>query len=165
MMIKNIRLGISLVYLWLFITTAHAAVTTGQTAPTFTLPSLTTNQSISLNQYRGKIVLVDFWASWCIPCRASFPAYDRLQKKFQSKGFVVLAISVDKNIDAAKRFINKYPTSFQKLHDPNGRVASQYGPPTMPSAYLIDKQGRVVKVIPGFVSSHEQELSTLIQRL
>lgn len=108
-------------------------------------------QKISLHDYRGKIVLVHFWATWCSPCVGELPLLDQFQKKFSSgEPFVVLPISVDeegkKAIDA---FRKRVPFEMTALLDPNGDVADKYGTYRLPESYLVDKEGKIIQKIVG----------------
>jgi thiol-disulfide isomerase/thioredoxin len=88
-------------------------------------------------------VLVDFWASWCAPCRESMPVLEKLSKSYKEKGFVVLGVNIDNDAEAARKFLKDLPVSFQVVCDAQKQVAKAYAPPTMPSSYLIDRQGKV----------------------
>lgn len=123
---------------------------------------------VSLSQFKGKVVLLDFWASWCVPCRASFPWMSELQNKYRSQGLEVIAINVDKDISLAKAFLAKVPAGFTVAFDPKGDVASQYGLKGMPASYLIDKRGYILKSHIGFFQSdkdkREREIKEVLER-
>lgn len=137
-----------------------------QTAPDFTLPA--GNKIVNLQQYRGKVVYLDFWASWCIPCRKSFPWMNTVHKRYAKDGLVVLAVNLDQNKQDVSRFLDKYPASFTVAFDPEGKVAEQYQLKGMPSSYLIDKQGNVVMSHIGFrhndIGQLENHIKTLLTR-
>lgn len=118
--------------------------------PNFTLPLLNQSGHISLSDYHGKVVLIDIWASWCGPCRVSFPLYDQLYKELKSKGFVILAINTDTDLDKAKDFLKTTGVSYPILSDPDAQVVSQFNPSTMPYAVLIDRSGNIVSTHGGF---------------
>lgn len=99
---------------------------------------------------KGKVVLVDFFASWCAPCQASFPAMEELQKKYGPSGFAVIAVSVDKNQADLDRFLKKHPCTFAILRDPAGKLAAEAKPGTMPTSFMIDRAGVVRAVHNGF---------------
>ncbi|MCK5717028.1 MAG: TlpA family protein disulfide reductase [Thiomargarita sp.] len=117
-------------------------------APDFTLSG--TQTSITLKQFKGKVVLLDFWASWCGPCRQSFPWMNAMQKKYQSQGFEVLAINLDKERSLADAFLKKLPANFTIAFDPKGTVATQYQLQGMPISFMIDKKGVIRKRHIGF---------------
>ena len=129
-------------------------------APDFTLDDVT------LSQYRGKVVYLDFWASWCKPCRKSFPWMNHIQQKYGDQGLVVLAINLDKEPDLAAAFLRQLPADFTIAYDPQGTVAQQYKLPGMPTSYLIDKQGQLRVAHKGFFEAqadkYESEISALL---
>jgi thiol-disulfide isomerase/thioredoxin len=98
----------------------------------------------------GRVVLVDFWASWCAPCKASFPAFARLQADYRTRGLVVVAVSVDEKPAAYAAFIKKMAPPFVVLRDENQKLVSAVKVPTMPTSYLIGRDGRVRFVHSGF---------------
>jgi cytochrome c biogenesis protein CcmG, thiol:disulfide interchange protein DsbE len=137
------------------------AADVGTAAPSFTLEGIknvTAGQKVSLANYKGKIVYVDFWASWCIPCQSSFPVLEKLREKYKSKGFEVVAINMDENLEDANKFLTKYPVSFPIARDAVGSVAEQYKVKGMPSAYILDAKGVVLHVIEGFNEAQETAL-------
>jgi thiol-disulfide isomerase/thioredoxin len=98
----------------------------------------------------GKVVLVDFWASWCGPCKASFPMMAALHRDFAARGLVIAAIGIDEKAAAAEAFVKKLAPPFSTLHDRGQRLVPQVAPPTMPTSYLIGRDGRVRHVHQGF---------------
>src|SRR5690349_3789873 len=117
------------------------AVEAGQTAPAIQLKDLR-GREISLASLKGKVVVVDFWASWCGPCRESMPFLEKLSKSYKEKGLVVLGVNIDNEVKAAHKFLSEIPVSFPVVNDADKKVAKAYAPPTMPSSYLIDREGR-----------------------
>jgi thiol-disulfide isomerase/thioredoxin len=99
---------------------------------------------------RGKVLLVDFWASWCAPCKASFPAYARLNARYGSKGLVIVAISVDEDRAAFETFVRRMSPPFAVALDTGHRLVSRVGVPTMPTCYLVDRTGVVRALETGF---------------
>jgi thiol-disulfide isomerase/thioredoxin len=106
--------------------------------------------ALNLEQYRGKVVVVDFWASWCTPCRQSFPWLNELQAKFGKHGLVIVGINVDRNREDAMRFLSAVPANFPIVYDSSGTLASRYDVPGMPSSYVIGPDGAVVAKHIGF---------------
>jgi thiol-disulfide isomerase/thioredoxin len=96
------------------------------------------------------VTLVDFWASWCAPCKASFPVMAKLQTEFAPRGFQVLAVGVDEKPAAATAFWKKLAPPFVGLHDRDHKFVAQVVPPTMPTSYLLDRTGKVRFVHEGF---------------
>lgn len=133
-------------------------------APTFTLP-IDKGGSICLDSLRGKVVYLDFWASWCDPCRKSFPWMETLQKKFGEKGFKVVAVSLDKKREAADDFLEKHPGSFIVAFDPTGTTAQKYEIKAMPSSFLIDRDGNIVSTHQGFREADTDSLQAHIEEI
>ncbi len=104
----------------------------------------------SLPTYRGKVVLVDFWASWCAPCKASFPALSKLHQTYAKQGLVIIGIGVDDEASAYRTFTARNKVSFSLVHDAQHRAAEYFNPPTMPTSYLIDRNGVIRYLHQGF---------------
>ena len=114
----------------------------------------------------GKVVLVDFWASWCGPCVQSFPALNRLQSKYGSKGLVVIGVGVDDDAAKYKAFADKMKVSFSVVHDSSHKAADFFSPPSMPSSYVVDRKGVIRYVHSGFHGAKtEAEYVTEIEAL
>ena len=149
---------ITLVSSLLISMSVHAA-DAGSKAPTFAIKSLKNvdTPTIDFESYKGKVVYVDFWASWCGPCKRSFPMLETLRSKYNDRGFEVIAINMDENIDDANNFLGKFPASFPIGTDPAGKVAEQYGLKGLPTAYIIDRQGVINHIVVGFDDKSEYE--------
>ncbi|MES9968701.1 MAG: TlpA disulfide reductase family protein [Candidatus Thiodiazotropha sp.] len=132
-------------------------------APDFTLQGR--EMSVSLNDYRGKVVLLDFWASWCVPCRASFPWMNRIQSRYKQQGLVVIAVNLDKDRKMADSFLSKTKAEFTLVFDPKGEVASEYGLQGMPASFLIDGQGHILESHVGFFESEKAQREQQIKKL
>ena len=105
---------------------------------------------VELRDYVGTVVYVDFWASYCVPCRESFPLLSELRDRFNRQSFEVIAVSNDVDPRDAKRFTETYKVSFPVLSDPSGYVAKTYGVKALPMGFLIDEKGVIQKVHEGF---------------
>jgi thiol-disulfide isomerase/thioredoxin len=134
------------------------ALEEGARAPSFSAPRLDSGDNLSLSSYRGKVVLVDFWASWCAPCLVSLPLYEELRKELPASDFQVLAVNLDREPKAALRFIQERGVGFPSVADPKGRIPEIFGLETMPTSYLIDRNGRVRYVHEGFRRGDIDEL-------
>jgi thiol-disulfide isomerase/thioredoxin len=114
----------------------------------------------------GQVVLVDFWASWCAPCKASFPAMAKLHRDFAARGLVIAAISVDEKPAPALAFIRKFAPPFATLHDREQRLVKDVVVPTIPTSYLVGRDGRVRFVHRGFQGdATDRELRGQIEAL
>jgi thiol-disulfide isomerase/thioredoxin len=98
----------------------------------------------------GQVVLVDFWATWCRPCKDSFPAYSELQREFAGRGFILLGVSIDKTAGPYAEFLQRYKPSFPTVRDGAQKLIAEVKVPTMPTSYLIDRKGIVRSVHTGF---------------
>lgn len=106
---------------------------------------------------KGKVVWLDFWASWCGPCAASFPAMDRIYKKYKDRGLVVVGVSVDETTAAMNKFLAKHPVSFPIVRDASQKLVALANIETMPSSVLIDASGRIVALHSGFKGAETEE--------
>ncbi len=143
------RLGaivVCVVALWAGASDAWAKVDAGAFVPDLTTLAL----EGELPPLPGRVVLLDVWASWCAPCKASFPALSALQREFGSEGLVVIGVSVDRRERDFRAFVQRMRPGFAVLRDSNQQFAETFAPPVMPTTYLIDRQGRVRGVHTGF---------------
>ena len=138
---------------------AHA-LDVGQSVPDIELPGATVAPRLAA--LKGKVVYVDFWASWCGPCRQSFPWMNDMQQKYGGKGFVIVGVNVDKKRADADRFLAQNPANFTIAFDEAGTTPSAYAVKGMPSSYLIDSRGNVTYVERGFLDEHKAELEQRI---
>ena len=145
----------------LYVAAPALAAATGEPAPAFTLPDAG-GAPVALDRLKGKVVYVDFWASWCGPCKRSFPWMGEMQKKYGDGGFAVVAINVDKRREDAAKFLAVTPGAFTIVYDPAGTVATAYDVKGMPTSYLVDRAGRIVAVDSGF---REDTKATLEARI
>jgi cytochrome c biogenesis protein CcmG, thiol:disulfide interchange protein DsbE len=154
-------LAVAIVGLLLIPLAAHAAQV-GDPAPAFRLPTQT--GEIALADAKGRVVYVDFWASWCGPCKLSFPWMNTVANRYRDKGFEVVAINVDTSKAAAERFLKTTPAAFTIAFDPAGTTAKQFAVKGMPMSYLIDVDGRILLTHSGFKSEDAAALESAIEQ-
>lgn len=140
---------------------AALAANVGDAAPTFALTGAHGDE-VSLETLRGKVVYVDFWASWCGPCRRSFPWMNEMHRRYAAQGLVIVAIDVDKNRADGERFLTANAAEFAIAYDPDGVTPNVYGVTGMPSSYLIDTAGKLIDIEQGF---HDDRKAPLEQRI
>ncbi len=121
----------------------------------------------AVGQVRGKVALIDFWASWCPPCKASFPAYGRIYAEYAPRGLRLLAVSVDESAVAYADFVKRLAPPFAVVRDGNQSLVQRVQVPTMPTSYLVDRSGRVRYVHTGFRGAETEaamrkEIETLL---
>ena len=133
-------------------------------APDFTLPT-TDGQQVSLQQYRGKVVFLNFWATWCIPCREEMPALERLHQTYQTQDLAILSIDLKESADQVKVFFQKHSLSFPALLDQDGSVFRDYLVAGMPTTYLIGRDGTMLARGVGGRDWTRAEALQLIQEL
>lgn len=143
----------------------HAATPTSSTVPTTATPSPIADGALDLAAYKGKIVYLDFWASWCGPCRQSFPWLQRMQQQYGRDGFVVVAVNVDQQRNDADRFLHEFMPNFQVVYDPQGRLAERFGVGAMPTSLLIDRAGQVRLQHAGFRTKDPDVLEQQVRAL
>lgn len=105
-------------------------------------PTAVAAEDFDLSRYVGRVVYLDFWASWCGPCVQSFPALAALQARYGDDGFVVVAINLDRDRKAADRFLEKHPVPFDVVYDPKGTLAEKWDIEVMPTSFLLDRDGK-----------------------
>lgn len=146
--------------------TAFSAVAfdqTGRKAPDFKLKSLTDNTYVSLAGLKGKVVLVDFWATWCGPCKQSLPHLEQLSKKY--KNFTVVAVNVDNDKDKAVKFLKDLNLDLTAVYDSAKKVIESYDVPEMPTSYLVDQYGKIQYVYSGYSEQKMKQLEFVIRGL
>ena len=148
----------------LFAHTAFA-VSEGELAPHFSLPVLGGDSMRSLSESHGKVRYIDFWASWCAPCRVSIPQIVALQEELGGNLFEVIAINVDEQVDDAVDFLKYYPVNYENLSDPTGTIAEAYALRGMPMSFVINPEGRVTLVHKGFKRGDMQAIRVHIVEL
>ena len=143
---------------------AAAALTPSAGAPDFTLPTVN-GPNLRLHEQRGRVVMVNFWATWCGPCRVEMPHLNRLYEKYRGSGFVLLGVNIDENPRAAADLAAKLGMKFPVLLDTDKKVSRLYDLSAMPSTVLIDRDGRVRYVHRGYRDGYELTYDTQIREL
>lgn len=139
---------------------AALAARPGDVAPAFTLPGL--DAPVTLALLKGRVVLIDFWASWCGPCKQSFPWLAQMQHKHGGAGLRVVAVNLDRSRAAADAFLAQVPARFAVAFDPAGDVARAYAIQGMPSSVLVNPEGRVLLQHAGFRDDDRPQLEAAI---
>lgn len=133
--------------------------------PTAATSSATPPSSLLLSKYKGKVVYLDYWASWCGPCKVSFPYMQQLSQKYGEKGFVVVTVNVDKSRAKADNFLVKNKITLPVVYDPNGATAKALSVKDMPTSFLIGRDGRIRHVHKGFFAAKKAEYQSHITEL
>jgi thiol-disulfide isomerase/thioredoxin len=148
----------------LLVASSASALTPGDTPPAIDMPDQT-GKKADLSALKGKVVLIDFWASWCGPCRQEMPVLEALHKKYATQGLVIIGINIDHNPKKMNNFLKGTPVTFRIVHDRKVAVASKYEPETMPSSYFIGRDGKIRYVHEGFRKKDAGELEERIKAL
>jgi peroxiredoxin len=133
-------------------------------APSFTLPSRS-GDTVSLGQLKGKVVMLNFWASWCGPCRQEMPLLEQMHKRYSALGFTLVGVNVDANSKDAEDWLSKTPVSFPVLFDRESKVSKMYEVSAMPSTVFIDRKGNVRYLHRGYKAGDEGEYLNQIRAL
>ncbi|HUN72341.1 MAG TPA: TlpA disulfide reductase family protein [Steroidobacteraceae bacterium] len=133
-------------------------------APAFTLQSVD-GKTVSLAQYKGDVVMINFWASWCGPCRQEMPLLDDIYKQYKDMGFVLLGVNVEPDAHNANAWLSKTPVSYPILYDPKSQVSQLYSVQAMPTTVIVDRQGVVRFVHNGYLPGDENQYMNSIRSL
>lgn len=133
-------------------------------APDFTLESRA-GDNVRLEDHRGEVVMLNFWASWCGPCRQEMPLMDDIYSRYKDLGFTILAVNVDENRDEALRFLDKVPVNYPILYDPQSSVSELYEVPAMPTTVMIDRDGKARYIHYGYKPGYEDDYEAQIREL
>jgi thiol-disulfide isomerase/thioredoxin len=133
--------------------------------PQCALQSMIDNRTIDLKQFKGQVIYVDFWASWCGPCAKSFPFMNDLNRDLKDRGLQLIGINLDENIQEAKQFLEQYPASFTIATDADKQCAKSFGVKAMPSSYLVDRNGVIRHMHLGFRPGEAEEFRVLVEQL
>lgn len=143
---------------------AALAADLNKPAPDFTLKAMD-GSNVKLSELKGKVVMLNFWASWCGPCRQEMPYLEDIYKKYAPAGFVLLGINVDEDSADAKEFLADVPVSFPVLLDSKNTLPELYEVEAMPSTFFVDKDGNLVYLHKGYKPGEEKEYEAQIQKL
>jgi len=124
---------------------------------------------LDLSEYQGKVVYLDFWASWCVPCRKSFPWMNKIQQQYSTDELVVIAVNLDKKRELADAFLRENPAKFKIIYDPKGLLAKKYHVKGMPSSAMFNRDGKPVVAHTGFfvkkIKEYEAEIKNEINKI
>ncbi|MCL5023080.1 MAG: TlpA family protein disulfide reductase [Nitrospirae bacterium] len=143
----------SLVLSFIFLTEAApspwgASELIGASAPDFVLKEVN-QKTVSLSGLKGNVVLINFWATWCPPCRGEMPSLNKLYRDYRNRGLVVLAVSTDRSIDSVRDYLSSHPVDFPVLIDSDSKVARRFKVFSLPTSYLLDRNGKVLRRFLG----------------
>jgi len=133
-------------------------------APDFTLKSLD-GSNVKLSEYRGQVVMINFWASWCAPCRQEMPLLEDLYRRYSKLGFVILGVNVEQDQAQARALLQKIPVSFPILFDTGNRVSELYQVVAMPSTVILDRDGNVRFTHKGYKPGYEDSYQAQVRDL
>jgi cytochrome c biogenesis protein CcmG, thiol:disulfide interchange protein DsbE len=135
----------------------------GTAAPAFTVQD--SDGKLALADFHGKVVVLNFWASWCAPCVEEMPSLVQLQQRFKDKGVTVVGVSIDVDGDAYHKFLKDYKIDFPTVRDPDQKTSSLYGSFKWPETYIIDRDGMVRRKFIGAVEWNQPEIVDFLNKL
>jgi len=164
-LLSGTRLSMLLVCFLSFavVTYADAASVKGQ-APNFTLKSLT-GKNLKLSEMAGNVVLINFWASWCGPCREEMPLLNDLHKKYEALGFTVLGVNVEEDVKNARGFLKNFPVDFPVVLDNKNQVSKKYNVIAMPTTVVVDRDGNMRFLHKGYKPGDEEKYRKMVKKL
>jgi len=145
-------------------TTSYALPAPGSAAPNFTLKS-NADKNIKLSELRGQVVMINFWATWCAPCRQEMPLLNRIYEQYRKTGFVLLGVNIDDKPETAKALAQQLGISFPVLFDTDKQVSQGYNVDAMPSTILIDRSGKVRYIHRGYRAGYEDRYEAQVREL
>jgi len=149
----------------LLLSALAASAFAAETAPEFSLPAVNAQGDVKLSDFKGRVVYLDFWATWCPPCLKSFPWMNTLQDRYKEQGLSVVAVGVDRKRELIEEFIKQTEPNFTVVQDDKGEVAKAYKLRGMPTSYLIDRNGNIVLTHMGFRTKDQDKLEAEIKTL
>ena len=148
----------------LLMASTAGALSPGESPPAIDMPDQH-GKRVELSALKGKVVLIDFWASWCGPCKQEMPVLEALHKKYAAEGLVIVGINIDNNPKKMNNFLKGVPASFRIVHDRKLALASKYEPGTMPTSYFIGRDGTLRYVHSGFRKKDAGEIEEKVKAL
>jgi thiol-disulfide isomerase/thioredoxin len=148
----------------LLVASTGAALSAGDDPPPIDMPDQH-GEKVDLEELQGKVVLVDFWASWCGPCKQEMPVLEALHKKYADRGLVIVGVNIDTSAKKMRSFLKGAPASFRIVHDPKITIAQRYEPPIMPSSYFIGRDGKLRYVHEGFRKKDAEGIEAKVKLL
>ncbi len=127
-------------------------------------PLTAADDILDLDDYKDQVVMIDFWASWCVPCRRSFPWMNTMHSRYEDDGLVIVAVNVDRESADAQRFLEKYPAKFNIAYDPIGEVAKRYDIQAMPTSVIIGRDGTIFERHFGFKVKKQGQYEATLRR-
>jgi peroxiredoxin len=148
----------------IFLGVHERVIQVGDSAPDF---SITTDKGLVLSSasFKGRVLVLNFWATWCAPCVEEIPSLDQFQQRVADSGVVVLAVSVDRNQKLYDRFLKRFPVSFQTARDPEANISADYGTYKYPETYVIDRDGKVVQKVISSRDWTDPDIINFVKRL
>lgn len=162
-MIKSIRLFVLTALACALALSVYAAGS-GKSAPNFTLRS-NGGDNVKLSELRGEVVMINFWASWCGPCRQEMPLLDEMYQRYQPMGFTLLGVNVEEDPSKANALLKDLPVSFPVLYDTENEVSKLYDVVAMPSSVLIDRSGNIRYIHKGYKPGDEDKYLDVIRKV
>lgn len=135
----------------------------GETAPDFSVQD--SERKIELSQFRGQVLVLNFWATWCPPCNEELPSLMSMQERTRARGVVVLGISIDVDGDAYHRFLKQHGVNFLTVRDPEEKISGMYGTHGWPETFIIDRQGVLRRKVVGPINWNSPEVMEFLSRL
>ena len=129
----------------------------------FGSPASSADETLDLARYEGKVVVLDFWASWCVPCRRSFPWWNTMQANYGDAGLVIIGVNLDNDLQEAVKFLGEYSADFIIHYDEDKVLAKQYGVQAMPSTYILGRDGELFARHFGFKVKQQEEYEAVLK--
>lgn len=142
---------------------AEAKLKEGQEFPALKVAPFPGKDKVDAAKFKGKVVIVDFWASWCEPCKVELPALNKLHQKYKGK-VVVIGVNVDENLNDAKTFLKDHPVGFDLVHDKGQKNAGELGIEKMPTSFILSN-GKIVKVHEAFREGDDKKIDAEVKKL
>ncbi len=152
-------------WLSLYPISAEAKAKAGQSFPALKVAPFPGKAPLNAKSLQGKVVIYDFWAAWCEPCKVELPALEKLYQKYKGQGLVVVGVNVDDDANDGKAFLQDHPVSFPVVYDKNKGMVEGLGVETMPTSFIVDRSGKIHRVHAGFKSGDEKKLEKEIVEL